>query len=230
MSRQLAQNPAVAQTGKSLIRISGAHLRRHRRKLALSQQEFGEKIGLSESGVRAIESGRTRSVYASTFRAIAETIGMSIDEARSQLSGWDQNLEPYSELKLFEVPLFELSVAAGNWTDVEGAGEICDPRQMEQGLFRVRLRGDSMRPTYNDGDVVEFRCLRADHDGIIVGRDYYVQRNDGMATFKRIESLDDDSIVLRALNKRKYPDPLIVPRQEAVRLALAVAKVQLLGE
>lgn len=143
-------------------------------------------------------------------------------------SDLDPNVHPYGMQKVPLVPTFDLAVAAGSWTDVSDVAEVCDPRMIDHGLFRVRIRGDSMRPKYSDGDLIEFRCLREDRDGIVVGKDYYVQRSDGMATFKRVESVDEDSITLRALNRRKYGGALVVPRQMAVRVAIALAKVVIL--
>jgi hypothetical protein len=61
-----------------------------------------------------------------------------------------------------------------------------------------------------------------------VGKDYYVQRGD-QATFKRLESIGEEELVFRAVNRKKYKDPMPVPRSEIVRMARAVAKVEILG-
>lgn len=141
----------------------------------------------------------------------------------------DENVDPYSEVKLLApIPVFDLAVAAGKWVDVSEIGEIRDPGMIAQGLFRVRVRGDSMKPAYMDGSMVEFHCLRAGGDeDVEVGRDYYVQRADGTATFKRVAAIEDGIIRLEAVNRRKYKTPLTVARTEIVRIARAVARVEL---
>lgn len=139
---------------------------------------------------------------------------------------FDANVEPYSEVAVPEIPLFEASLAAGSWTDVSEIGEVCDPRQIDHGLFRVRLAGDSMKPRYPDGAIVEFMCIRFDRDRLEVGKNYYVQRDDGTATFKQLLKIEQDDfdapiLVLGALNKKKYPTPLRVNQLLVVRMAVA---------
>ncbi len=150
------------------------------------------------------------------------------DAEKNQPVDLDQNVEPYSEVKLFDIPLFDLSVAASGWVEASEIGGVSDPRVIEQGLFRIRIRGDSMQKTWNTGDVTEFKLVRWGVDELKIGADYYVHRNDGYATFKRLVSLDDDEYVLAAANKKKYPDKMPVARQDVVRMAKAVARVTLM--
>lgn len=136
----------------------------------------------------------------------------------------DGNVEKYSEQRVPAVPTFEMSVAAGEWADVTDVAEVMQPGQIDHGLFRIRISGDSMRTKYKSGDVVEFRCMREGRDVMEVGKDYYVQKSDGTATFKRLEAIEEEELILRALNKRKFPKPIVVARREIVRMALAVFK------
>lgn len=239
------------------IKVNGANVRRQRMYLALSQAELGGKVGMSESGIRAIENGRSKGVFPSTFRAIAEAFGLNVQEAKAKFGidpqDWVQhtsgtaeikasssgsatklrevveNVEPYSEKKLVaQIPFFDLPLAAGAWvsvTDNEEGGYFLTRAQQEQGLFRVRIRGDSMRPRYEDGCIVEFRLLRnpegaPDCGRVQVGRRYYVQLDDGTGTFKQLESCDERGLVLRALNK-KYKKPLVASFDRIQRLAIA---------
>ena len=198
--------------------------------MALSQKEFGDRLDLSESAVRNIEAGRTPSVYASTFRAMADLIGISIDDARGRFSPiLDNNVEPYSVQELrIQIPDFDLAIAAGGWVDVwdnESAGLHVCSEQIRQGLFRVRVRGDSMQPRFPDGCTVEFRCLMRDglpdFEALEVGRRYYVQLDDGTGTFKELASIQPEHLVLKAVNK-KYRKPLIAPIDRVQKLAVAV--------
>ena len=141
---------------------------------------------------------------------------------------FDTNVEPYSMESVPNIPLFDLGVAAGGWVEITCEAEVCDPRQMDHGLFRIRIRGDSMEPDYQDGEVVEFRCLREDRDGFEKGLDYYFQRSDGTATFKRLEKSDEETLWLRPLNRKKYPRLIEVPKGLIVRAARAIAHVKLI--
>lgn len=152
---------------------------------------------------------------------ITPAVGEATDAIEDLLSGSGiSNVEPYSEEAVDDVPCFEADLAAGAWTDV-GEHAVCDPRQIEHGRFRVRLRGDSMTPDYKDGQIVEFHCVRPSRDGLIAGKDYYIQRSDGTATFKRVEEFSDEEIVLRALNRKKFPRAMKVLRADVVRMARA---------
>ena len=134
-----------------------------------------------------------------------------------------QNVEPYSMMKLVAaVPTFDLAVAAGGWSDVSGQIEIYDKAQIEQGLFRVQIRGDSMQPLFPDGSLVEFRIVRRGRDGWPVGQNCYVQLASGDATFKRLDGVDEDTIRLSAINKQKYRKPLTAATSDVVSLAVAV--------
>lgn len=184
------------------------------------------EIGVAETDARQVdfEAG-----VGAALRDFVRTKAQEEGETPAAPPFDDRSVEPYSERPLLaEIPLFELSVACGTWTDVSEVEDVLSPAQIEQGLFRVRLAGDSMTPEYRAGQVVEFRCVRVGHDGLVAGRDYYIQRADGCATFKRVERFDDDVITLRALNKKKYPKALTVERGLVVRMALAVARVEML--
>jgi transcriptional regulator with XRE-family HTH domain len=238
-----AANGDAARMGQRAIKIKGAEFARLRNREAMTQMEFAAELGLSPGRVHQIENSEVASIFRGAFRRLAKLIKVEIPELEQRIGysepanghpvtvknpdgDWDQNVEPFSETPVPDIPLFELPLAAGDWMEVT---ELCEVKetQFTHGLFRVRLRGESMKPTYPDGTIVEFRCLRADHEGPQVGKDYYVQRSDGYATFKRVAKIEEDSMTLEALNKKQKPRYLVVPRQEVSRMAIAMAKVQL---
>jgi len=55
----------------------GELLRRHRRRAGLSQENLSERIGMSVTGIRNLESGRTRTPRASTVRMLAEAFALA---------------------------------------------------------------------------------------------------------------------------------------------------------
>lgn len=220
---------AVARR-KSSVSVDGAKVRLLReRRLVLTQREFADKLGISEPGVRKIESLPNHTVTPKTFRALAEVFGMTLDDAKSQLSPaaeWDENLEPYSKRPLAEFPIFDLTISGSDWSDVSDNmtnGYLLTPEQLRQGLFSVIVRGPSMSPVYPDGKAVIFKLLITD-DGLVdfdrlrEGSDYYVQLDDSRGTFKRLVSVEPDHLVLKPLNpkmKRELVAPIHSVRQIA---------------
>lgn len=246
---------AMAESEREDILVSGHVVRMIRDEWMVSQAAFAKLIGVSREWVVMSERLGERRIRRKTLNLLADRLGMAPREATSLLHKLgrysferkerdgvkipgpvtgpimrivDDNVEPYSEEKLLPIPQFELAVAAGGWVEIEGVAEVVNPRQMEQGLFRIRIRGDSMTSrkkgenSYPDGSIVEFRCVRLDREGLVEGQDFYVQRDDGRATFKRVEAQDEDSVTLRALNRAKYPEPMVVERPLIVRVARAV--------
>jgi SOS-response transcriptional repressor LexA len=205
------------------VRIRPHNLITFIRTVGLSEAEFDRQL-FAAAGRRLPRSGSISEMLAPEV-----PVGENGATVADFILDFDRNVEPYSEVQLVEIPLFDLAVAAGGWADVSDVeGAVCNPDQISQSLFRVRISGDSMQPAYKSGDVVEFRCVRVDVDGFEAGADFYVQQSDGTATFKRCEKAGEEIIVLRALNRKKYPRPMEVPRGLIVRAARAVAKVQML--
>ncbi len=199
----------------------------------MSLKEFADAVEMSEPAIRDLEKGRTTSTYPKNFRKMADIFGFSLDEARSKLTPQaelDSNIEPYGSVDIpFDIPFFDLPVAASGWEDVidnESASYRVTADQVRQGLFRVRVRGDSMEPKIPDGSIVEFRLIKTqegtpDCSSIRVGKNYYVQLDDGTGTFKQVESCENDVIYLKAINKR-YKKLLEAPVERVQRLAIMV--------
>lgn len=156
---------------------------------------------------------------------------MTIDQAKRELSPraeWDENIEPYSEQKFVEIPRFDLPIAASGWeyvVDNQDGGYFLTAAQIQQGLFSVLVRGTSMQPDFMDGQAVLFRLMMTpegtpDFDSLREGMDVYVQLDDHTGTFKRVEKIEPDHILLRAVNK-KFKVPLIAPIERVQRLARA---------
>jgi len=208
------------------ITICGEKLDLWRRKeLVLSQEGFARKFGMRVANASRLCHPGTRGVYLETFSRMMEGSGLSFDGLLAKI-GAEVVVEDAPSVD-DEIPVFDLSLAAGPWTDVSEVGETFVEAVKERGLFRVRIAGDSMAPIYPDGSIVEFRRLRLDRESPMPTRDYYVQQSDGRATFKMLEKAGETEYVLRALNRRKYRQPLTVEKSLVVNMAAAVGKVEL---
>lgn len=212
-----------------------------------TQQDLSVKSSVSVATIRAIEKSvrkgnRANLMAIGTALDLPNVVDLVVEARRRPLvseqlaqgssigeppprkkskRGWTAtNASPLPSFD--EIPHFDLSLAAGPWTDVVDVPEICDPEKVREGLFRVRLAGDSMMPNYKPGMIVEFRCLRPGMDQLVRGRDYYIQRDDGTATFKRLQAMNEEGLIFEALNLKKYPDPIIVSAAVIVRMARAI--------
>jgi SOS-response transcriptional repressor LexA len=144
------------------------------------------------------------------------------DEAVTQA-----NIDRRTEVKITEVPTFDLAVAAGPWTEVAQVGELHDPALIDAGRFRIKIRGDSMEPKFKSGETLEFLCLREGETPMETGKEYYVQVGDE-ATFKRLAKITEEELIFKAINSQKYPQAMRVRRAQILRMAKATARVEIL--
>jgi phage repressor protein C with HTH and peptisase S24 domain len=94
--------------------------------------------------------------------------------------------------------------------------------------FAAVVDGDCMEPKFRDGDVVVFSVDAAEKEGIVEGRNYFLQFIDGENTFKRIFFDPDNAeqLVLRCWNAH-YPHRCI--RRDRIQL-LARAEFRLVPD
>jgi transcriptional regulator with XRE-family HTH domain len=206
-----------------------------RKRKGFSQQSLAAEILVTDQSISNYETGLTSRMQARAWRRVAEAFKMSVEELNERVGdgdGVDENVTPYSERTVpADVPTFDLGVAAGGWVDVndneDGAGSRVTPAQRARGLFDVYVRGDSMEPRVKDGARVRFKLLELPNstspacDDIVIGKLYYVQLDDGRATFKRAAACADGVLTLQAEN-RKYKQPLKVEMANIARLAVAL--------
>ena len=195
----------------------------------MSQRNLAEKLGISENRVGQYEYAKAPvGMYVSNFRKLAEAFDLDPDELKRKLSpDPDENVVRTTEMKVEEIPMFDMAVAAGGWVEVTEVAEVFG-LQIDRGRFRIRIAGDSMEPAYKNGATIEFVTVRFGRDLLKVGAAYYVQRSDGCASFKIVAATNDDGITLQAINRHKYPDAMSVAWQEVARVAMAVAIVQII--
>jgi transcriptional regulator with XRE-family HTH domain len=235
------------------VPIFGDEFKKIRGELLITQSELARRLEVSLGSIQRIEGLVVASISAKTIRKMAEITGATVagvlerirvpqdylDKMPAYKPNLDQvedgetpaksetsNVDSESETRFFEIPMFDLKISAGRWTEVNDYGETNDPRSIDQGLFRVRLSGDSMENKFPDGSIVEFRVIRPSSPTIEIGKHYYVHRSDGTATFKTLKNMDETTLTLSAFNKKKYPKPMAVDRQEVVRIAVAVNIVE----
>jgi len=134
-----------------------------------------------------------------------------------------------------EVPVIN-KVTAGypaDFTDMGYPARIADeyihtPDLSDPDAFAARVVGDSMEPTYREGDIVVFSPAREIADGM----DCFVRLEpDHESTFKRIYFQKDESgnelIRIQPINNA-YP-PMTVPREQVAGLYAGVSVTRTIG-
>jgi Peptidase S24-like len=212
-------------------RLRGSNLGKVARELGYTLQEFERAMTRAE--VRSIVEGdpataakwREHHAIAKGLKtgSVSEMIEAGLPIGEDGDDG-TENVERHDGKTFPEIPMFDLSVAAGPWTDVLDVPEVWGDDTIQQGLFRVRIAGDSMLPRFKTGMIIEFQCLRDGRHFLAIGADYYVQKADGSATFKRLVAIGDDILTFRALNEKKYPKRIVVARSDITRMAIALAE------
>jgi SOS-response transcriptional repressor LexA len=199
----------------------GDWLKRRIESTLLTQKQWAGKHSISFETLRVWLGDAQPRITGRNLERLATALAIGRDELEIMLGNHRE----------IAIPVFDRNLAAGKWTHAIGVEESEVSReQYELGLFRVRIAGDSMKPDYEDGAIVEFRVLRIADDGLEVGGDFYIQRDDDMATFKRVVGIRDEVVTLSAVNKRKHPEPMTVEYARIVRAARAVGIYSPRGE
>lgn len=165
-----------------------------REKRGYSQQQLCIMLGLKGSSVSNWESGKTKP-NRNNLQRLARLYGVSMD----YLLGEEEKDKTAESSKALRVPVLG-SIPAG--VPIEAIEDILDweevPADWGRGgkeYFALKVRGLSMYPRYEDGDVVIFRR----QDTCESGQDCAVMVNGDEATFKRVK-LTDGGVMLQAIN------------------------------
>lgn len=136
----------------------GERIRQCRINKGLTQLELAEKLGYrSKSSIAHIENGRD------IPRSMVVTLADILDTTPSYLMGWEEKKEESNVAAVYEnstyyIPLFEdVSAGFGGYADnkiLEYVPVFIDSPTHSHELFAVRVRGDSMYPKIEDGDVI----------------------------------------------------------------------------
>ena len=129
-----------------------------------------------------------------------------------------------------KLPLLPVSAVAGwNGTDAEGINiNECDqmvvPYLVDAGAeFLIRVTGNSMYPTYANGDILACRRVRESRN-IQWGKVYVIDSEEGPMV-KRIRPSDDEERILCHSDNPDYA-PFTLRKSEIRSLALVVGSIQ----
>ena len=165
-----------------------ARIKERRQKHGLTQVALAELAGLHPSAVSRFENGE-RNLKPDQLSAVAGALAISLEK----LYATDANVvDAVPDIR--QIPVIDY-VQAGRWTAVNpDLSEVREtiPTNLEcpPSTFAMRIRGDSMQPLFNEGDIVTINPMLSPLPG-----DYVVAVEvSGEATFKkfRIVGLNAD--------------------------------------
>lgn len=196
-----------------------------------TQPDLQVACGVSVRTISNVETGRRLSITRPNQKALAKALNVDWEEFKERLnyeikkqggkasSNGKKRPDGYSIVATTDRPpaVFNLGIAASGWVEIGKNG--ISANQLRGWIF-VRIDGDSMEPRAMSGQYVMFGALNLIEDSPVPGHDYFFIRSDGYGTFKRLERIDGEQYILKAINP-KYKDPLTVSVQELVLVAEA---------
>lgn len=183
----------------------------------VTQTDFAERAGLSQSGLHKILHGSEPTLE--TLIAVAKAAGVSVGWLAA---GETSSPPPIGDGQVVLVPRLAFQASAGNGSLVvdEAASNVRFPRSILEriGLKPANARlleasGDSMRPTIEDGDPLLVDVTATE---IAEGKIYVFTVGDDVMV-KRLRRRSG-RLLMRSDNRGLYPDEEEVPAGEPVRI------------
>lgn len=232
------------------VLIQGKKLSDIRKERYMTQEEFAQELEMSPANVRRLEQSPITGVHYKNFRRLAQLLKLGPSELEERIGVDENNPDEIAEiaasfnsktsLALKDLPSGMRPDSRQNVSQMAhyhgvSAATVEDrpPTQRDNlpvpvGMkrpFAVTVDGDCMAPVYLDGDMVIFSIEKAEREGIIDGKNYFVQLFDGNNTFKRVflDPENRDVLILRCWNE-KYPER-VIERAAVKVLARAIYKL-----
>lgn len=207
----------------------GKRIKTRRKALGYSAEDVAAIIGVSPATIYRYESADIMNMRTDKLKPIAK----ALHTTPAYLMGWESDPEsvpPESDNQMslspnknaIRIPVLG-SIPAG--IPIEAIEDILDweelPASMGKGgaeYFALRIKGDSMSPSYLDGDVLIFRKQETCNSG----QDCAVMVNGDDATFKRVK-ISEKGITLLPLNPAY--DPLYFTHEECAEVPVRILGV-----
>lgn len=194
----------------------GAKLKKCRKDMSLSQKEFGQKIGVAESTVSLYESNK-RFPDADTLKKISALFEVSLDYLLGNEPA--KAAQPKTTGRGVRIPVLGRVVAG---IPIEAVEEILDYEEITPELaatgefFALQVRGDSMLPKLEEGDVV----IVKKQEDVETGDIAIVLVNGDEATIKQVKKVTG-GIMLYGFNPDVY-EPHFYSNQQIEELPVRI--------
>ncbi|EAP2255475.1 helix-turn-helix transcriptional regulator [Salmonella enterica] len=197
----------------------------------LSQAQLAEMVGISQPAIQKMSSGKTSGTrkmveLANALKVRPEWLSSGVGEMRYQEGPEPSNIRESSlratvwedmnrdSEEFVEIPLLNVSLSAGNGScELEESSDFAlvfrryylkKMGVSESAAKLVRVSGQSMEPTLNDGDVVG---VNTQDTAIRDGKTYAICQSDLL----RVKTLiaTPTSVIIRSINRDEYPDEVL---------------------
>ena len=181
----------------------GQRIFKIRKKKKITRKQIADFLDVHETTIKRYEDGTTKKIPTEVVEKIAKFLNVSID----YLTGWEYESQPTQGL---QIPVLG-TVAAG--IPISAVEDILDYEEIPQSwksqgeFFGLRIKGDSMEPRMESGDVVIVKQQPDANSGDTV----IVLVNGDDATCKKLQKTDN-GIMLVSTNP-KYP-PMFYSNEE----------------
>ncbi|WP_299202506.1 LexA family transcriptional regulator [uncultured Amphritea sp.] len=194
----------------------GENVRTLRKEKGWTQEELARRISISRGRIAQIEKDSHADVKADTLLSLAKAFGCSPNDLKN---GWQTESDPLNHFQthMVDIPVLDVELAAGNGThvDAEKVKEwvpmsqdwILQNNLYDQNLVIVKVRGESMKPRLQDGDLL----LIDKSDKKPVSGNIYAIATDDDLRVKRLQKRIDGAWVISSDNKADptYQDEII---------------------
>ncbi len=132
-------------------------MRLRRLELGYSYQDLADKTGFNKSTLQRYETGKTNKLPLDKAKIIASALETTVEA----LMGFGSCCEPTASSEVFSIPVFD-SVSAGFGCYADSSAVGCKPTILanasEAGEYLwINVKGDSMSPKIEDGDMILVR-------------------------------------------------------------------------
>jgi SOS-response transcriptional repressor LexA len=229
------------------VPVNGRKFAELRRSLLLTQDELGAKLGMSGGNVARIESSAQTGINLRNFRRMAELAKLSVEALKKRIGvrpGMTSGQSAGAKAAIRKGDRAPVASAAASLPGqgVALLGEVTaggliesfvyqneTPQRLPlafpgaERIYALRIRGDSMSPAYQPGEILIVQDLTPDQ--LIDGEDAVIQRDgsgDDASTFKRIVFLGGGRLKLVPLNPAYRP--IECPLDSVVRIGRVLGK------
>lgn len=201
-TRNLVEKRHV-QTSKLVLMIDPDSFKAARRASGLSQAALAKQVGVAQQLIGQLERGEVRTTK--IIFKIAEVLGVSATQLDSDIPSQNSNKKV--------IPIVGYVGAGAEILSIDdhqkGAGieEIEPPFDgLSPSMVAVRVRGDSMAPTFRDGEILLYDRQDNGGDlGHLVGKDCVVSLKDGRKFVKQLKRTPRGEWYLYSVNVDAEP-------------------------
>ena len=200
--------------------MSDLDVKEIRKNLRLTQQEFAEKLGVSRNTVLNYEKGETiphsKSIILHTM--LSESKMDNVQEIV-------RKIEPMKSIPLIPIEAMA-GFGGGEMQIMEYDSERFVIPTFKGADFLIQVKGSSMYPKYNSGDIVACKKLMRDDIFFQWNKVYVIDTEQG-ALIKRIDvGPDDDHVMIVSDNEKYKPFKLLKTKINAISIVLGVIRLE----